>query len=184
MAACQSSSYRYTVYESDAFSIYDDKVVQGQNVAFVKSRKRIQSNYKSPASQTYSSLVKFKFSINEKDNELPPGKDHWVAITDQKESPVIKFGEMPEGTPEVFDIYLPTNYEYTFRVDMSPVMEAFETKGYYEAYDGTKVTKEDFKGFFIAGGSEPLTWDFVNLNKRGLLLTDCLLYTSPSPRDS
>lgn len=172
MAACQSSSYRYTVYESDAFSIYDDKVVQGQNVAFVKSRKRIQSNYKSPASQTYSSLVKFKFSINEKDNELPPGKDHWVAITDQKESPVIKFGEMPEGTPEVFDIYLPTNYEYTFRVDMSPVMEAFETKGYYEAYDGTKVTKEDFKGFFIAGGSEPLTWDFVNLNKRGLLLTD------------
>ena len=54
---------------------------------------------------------------------------------------------------------------------MSPVLNQFEEKGYYEAFDGSKVAKDDFKGFYIAGGSEPLTWDFVNLDGRGLKLT-------------
>ncbi|MEL6143524.1 MAG: glycogen debranching protein, partial [Bacteroidota bacterium] len=115
-------------------------------------------------------MVKFKFSINEKDNELPPGADHWVIINDEKTSPLITFGEPPQPFPEQPPTYLPTNFSYTFQVDVSPVLEQFEQQGYYEAHDGSKVAKADFKGFYVAGGSEPLTWDFVNLDNKGLKL--------------
>ena len=160
------------IYTGKEFSIYKDKVVQGKNVAEVISPTHMKSNYKSPASATYSRLIKFKFSINEKDNELAPGQDHWVIIGEENESSLIKFGETPEPMPGEPGTYLPTNYEYTFKVDMSPVLDQFESQGYYEAYDGSKVAKDDFKGFYIAGGSEPLTWDFVNLNNRGLKLNE------------
>ncbi|MEO1437696.1 MAG: hypothetical protein AAFV80_19310, partial [Bacteroidota bacterium] len=57
------------IYQSDRFTIYKDKVVQGDNVAEIESPNSYRSNYKSPASTTFSRLIKFKFSINEKDNE-------------------------------------------------------------------------------------------------------------------
>jgi len=171
LAACQPEK-KGPIYQSDAFALYPDKVVQGDNQAVALSPTHLTSNYKSPASANYSRLVIFKFSINEKDNELPPGKDHWVAIGEERESPVFRFGELPESMPEAPGTFLPVNYEYTFRVDMSPVIKQFEEKGYYEAYDGSRVAKTDFKGFYIAGGAEPLTWDFVNLDSRGLKLED------------
>ncbi|MCB0581955.1 MAG: hypothetical protein KDD10_21930 [Phaeodactylibacter sp.] len=171
LAACQPEK-ETPIYQSDAFTLYPDKVVQGDNQAVALSPTHLTSNYKSPASETYSRLVSFKFSINEKDNELPPGKNHWLVIGEERESPVIRFGELPEAAPESPGTYLPVNYEYTFRVDMSPVLQQFEEKGYYEAFDGSRVAKADFKNFYIAGGAEPLTWDFVNLEEEGLQLQD------------
>ena len=171
MMSCQQSpDPELPLYTGKTFSIYKDKVVQGDNVAQVISPTHLKSNYKSPASSTYSRLIKFKFSINEKDNELPPGADHWVVIGDETTSPVIPFGEQPTSPPEQPDTYLPTNYEYTFKADVSEVLDQFEQQGYYEAHDGSRVAKGDFKGFYIAGGSEPLTWDFVNLAGKGLQL--------------
>ncbi|MCB0547217.1 MAG: hypothetical protein KDD19_06475 [Phaeodactylibacter sp.] len=171
LLACQPEKQE-PIYQSGAFTLYPDKVVQGDNQAVALTPTHLTSNYKSPASESYSRLVTFKFSINEKDNELPAGKDHWLVIGEEHESPVIRFGEMPEAVPEAPGTFLPVNYEYTFRVDMSPVLDQFEEKGYYEAYDGSRVAKADFKGFYIAGGSEPLTWDFVNLENQGLKLED------------
>ena len=131
----------------------------------------MKSNYKSPASATFSRLIKFKFSINEKDNELPAGQDHWVIIEgEENQSSVVKFGEQPAPMPDNPGTFLPTNYEYTFKVDVSNVLNAFEENGFYEAHNGSKIAKGDFKGFYIAGGSEPLTWDFVNLDSKGLKL--------------
>ncbi|MCB0564659.1 MAG: hypothetical protein KDD01_09825 [Phaeodactylibacter sp.] len=170
--ACQSEKKETPLYQSDAFTLYADKVVQGENQATALSPTHLTSNYKSPASKSYSRLVTFKFSINEKDNELPSGKDHWLVIGEEHESPILRFGELPENAPEGPGTFLPVNYEYTFRVDMSPVVEQFEEKGFYETYDGSRVAKADFKNFYIAGGSEPLTWDFVNLEEEGLQLKD------------
>ena len=170
-AACQpEQASSDMLYQSDTFTIYKDKVVQGENTASVISPTHLKSNYKSPASQSYSRLILFKFSINEKDNELPPGADHWLVIGDEHESPVVTFGEAPAPRPDHPGTFLPTNYEYTFKVDVSPVLKQFEEKGYYEAYDGTKVAQADFKGIYVAGGSEPLSWDFVNLDNKGLKL--------------
>ncbi|WGH76363.1 hypothetical protein P8625_04140 [Tenacibaculum tangerinum] len=159
------------LYKSNAFTIYKDKVVQGENAMEVVSPTHLKSNYRSPASKTFSRLVKFKFSINEKDNELAPGADHWVIIGENEhESEVVTFGAKPKPMPDNPTTYLPTNYTYTFKVDVSPVLKQFEEKGFYQTFNGTKVAKADFKGFYIAGGAEPLTWDFVNLDNQGLKL--------------
>ncbi|MEM7102752.1 MAG: glycogen debranching protein [Bacteroidota bacterium] len=168
--SCQETKNTEVLYESDMFKVSKDKVEQGDNLAEVVSPTHLKSNYKSPASTTFSRLVKYKFSINEKDNELPPGADHWVIIGDENESPLVKFGEKPPPFPDQPSTFLPTNYEYTFKVDVSTVLEQFNNQGYYEAHDGSKVAASDFKGFYIAGGSEPLTWDFVNLDNQGLKL--------------
>jgi hypothetical protein len=168
--SCSSNPKEEILYESDAFTIYPNKVVQGNNVADILSATHIKSNYKSPASANFSRLVVFKVSINEKDNELPSGQDHWVVVGDENTAPTIVFGAKPEPIPTAPNTFLPANYSYTFKVDVSPVLKQFEEKGYYEAFDGSKIAKSDFKGFYLAGGSEPLSWDFVNLDNKGLKL--------------
>jgi len=160
------------LYQSDVFTIYSDKVVQGKYEAKVLSPEHIVSNYNSTANEQYSSLLKFKFSINEKDNELPSGNDHWIIIQDEHISPVITFGEYSDSIPKEPDTILPVNYEYTFRLDLRPILEQFKENGYYETCDGNKIAKDEFKGVYIAGGSEPLTWDFSNLEENKLSLKD------------
>ncbi|MCG9970602.1 MGH1-like glycoside hydrolase domain-containing protein [Christiangramia crocea] len=162
-----------TLYKSDQFTVYKDSVIQGKHKAEILSSENISSNYKSPASENYSNLISFKLTINEKDIEMPSGTDHHVLIKKgEHQSPVFVFGEPDEYTPEDHGEKLPPNYEYTFRVDMNPVLEQFESQGYYEAFDGSRIARQDFKGFYIAGGSEPLTWDFSNLEENDLELKD------------
>lgn len=164
-----SKKFEDKIYESDSFSIYKDKIIQGQNIAHVESRKHLHSNYNPHANETYSRLLVFKFSINQKDNEFSVGEDHWLIIDDEKESPVLVFGKRNEDPkPKECNSYLPSNYEYTFRLDVSAVLKQFKKQGYYETFDGSRIAKGDFNGFYIAGGAKPLTWDFVNLEKRGL----------------
>lgn len=165
-------AHEYILYQSSSFTLYKDKVVQGNNTATVLSPTHIVSHYHSPASTTYPRLIKFKFSINEKDNEMAPGVDHWVLIGNEHVSPLFTFGQASSPAPDNAEGYLPVNYTYTFQVDMRPVLRQFEEKGYFEAYDGSRVAKTDFKGFYIAGASEPLSWDFVNLEEKGLKLKD------------
>lgn len=171
LVSCQTFAQK-PLYQSDAFTVFPDRVVQGTNEAKVISPTEILSTYKSPASQHFSRLVKFKVSINEKDNELPAGIDHWLVIGDEHESPIIKFGEQPQPISKGNIGFLPVNYQYTFKIDLSSVIKQFDEKGYFEAFDGSKVAKADFKGFYLAGGSEPLSWDFVNLSNKGLQLQD------------
>ncbi len=169
--ACQHSSE--ILYQSDTFIVYSDKVVQGKYEAKVLSPQYLVSNYQSTASEQYSRLLTFKFSINEKDNEKPSGHDHWLIIGEgEHESPVIRFGEESAPIPGDPGTKLPVNYEYTFRLDMRAVLAQFNQKGYYEAFDGSRIAKSDFKGVYIAGGSEPLTWDFSNLEENNLELKD------------
>ncbi|QCK15418.1 alpha-L-rhamnosidase-related protein [Mangrovivirga cuniculi] len=158
------------LYSNDKFTLYKDKIVQGENVARVIYDSIIQSNYKSPASENFSRKINFKFSINQKDNESAPGEDHIIVVRDEHESPVITFGERYVDQSEVPKSGLPTNYKYTFRVDLSPIFNSFEENGYYETYNGSRIAEDDFKGVYIAGNAEPLSWDFVNLENKGLRL--------------
>lgn len=161
------------LYKSNEYTVYRDRVEQGNYVGKVNPSGEITSNYRSPATDDFSNVISFKFTINEKDIELPSGNDHHVKIEEGvRESPLYVFGVGDAHIPEDTGEKLPPNYEYTFRADMTPVMEEFEKKGYYEAFDGTRIAKQDFKGFFIAGGSAPLTWDFSNLEENNLRMTD------------
>lgn len=159
------------LYQSEAFTVYPDKVVQGKNEAAIISPTHIKSTYKSPASSNFSRLILFKLSINEKDNEAPIGQDHRIFIGENEhESSIMKFGE--KSAPIAADLQgnLPTNYTYTFRFDVSEVSKQFEEKGYYQTFSGDKIAKQDFKDFYIAGNAQPLSWDFVNLDNKGMKL--------------
>lgn len=152
------------LFKSKEFSIYNDRVVQGDYTARIISPHQIVSDYKSESEDYYSSLMVFKFALNGKDNENAPGADHWVIIDGEHVSPVIKFGEKSSPVPNDPGISLPHDYTYTFRVDMSPVFEAFERQGYYETWAGNKISKKEFNGVYIAGNSVPLTWNFTLLD--------------------
>lgn len=157
------------IYHSEAYTLYSNRVVQGDYEARAVNREHIISNYQSPASTHYSSTIAFKFAINGKDNEAPSGQDHQLTIVPEERaytSPVIRFGAKdPAGyVDDKADPYLPPNTKFTVRVDMSPVLDEFEEKGFYTTFEGNKIYKSDFNGVYIAGGSEPLSWDFDNLH--------------------
>ncbi|MFZ4464251.1 MAG: hypothetical protein ACOYN5_10405, partial [Bacteroidales bacterium] len=161
------------LYQSPEFTVFSDKVVQGNFTAQLESDVKIASNYRSLVYENYSRLIIFKFSINEKDNEKPSGAEHWIVVGDNEhQSPVIAFGSANEPFPTDPGTKLPVNYDYTFRLDMNPVLKQFAEKGFYETFDGTRIAKADFKAVYIAGGSKPLSWDLVNLAENNFDLKD------------
>ncbi len=165
------------LFESDAYTVYSDRVTQGLFESAALTPTSMISNYQSPANEAHSRTVLFKFSLNGKDNELPPGSDHTMVLFPEQggaTTPVIRFGERYVDTSSIPEnSYLEPNTRFRVRLDLSPVLEAFEKQGYYETYAGERVYKEDFKGVYVAGNADPLSWDFENLPSReGMQLTD------------
>ena len=167
-------AFSQPIYQSKAYSIYNDKVIQGKAVAKAISATQITSNYQSPASQFQSSKLAFKFSINGKDNEMKPGVDHhFTVVGSSAETPVLSFG-MPllDGSGDA-NSFLQPDTKLKIKVDMKAVFAAFKTQGFYTTFNGDKIYKEDFKGLYVAGGTLPMIWDFDNLlNRPELQLKD------------
>lgn len=166
------------IYKGDQYTVYRDSIVQQQKyTAKVVSDKEITSNYQSPANQYKSPQLTFKFSINGKDNEMLPGVDHQftcIAKNGACETPLIIFGkQLKDSTAPPAGTYLGPNTRLKIRLDMREVLQAFRTQGYYTTFKGDKIYKEDFKGVYVAGNTEPMTWDFDNLvNRPRLKLKD------------
>ncbi len=158
------------LYQSETYSIYPDSVVQGEYTARVISATELTSNYQSPVNEFMSPEVIFKFAINGRDNEMEPGSDHifkCIPADGACVTPVITFGKRYVDDKEVpADVYLAPNTQMKVRLDMRPVLEAFEKQGLYTTPTGDKIYKEDFKGIYIAGSTDPLSWDFDNLGSR------------------
>jgi hypothetical protein len=167
------------VWQSPAYRLYPDSVVQGPYHGRALSATTLTSNYQSPANAFLSPQVTFKFSINGKDNELPVGQDNlFLAIPRASggplETPVLVFGQRyVDPRPAPANVYLVPNTELKIRLDMRPVLDAFKKQGYYTTFRGDKLYKQDFKHVFVAGNTAPLSWDFDNLvNKPELELHD------------
>ncbi|MCU0405148.1 MAG: hypothetical protein MUE99_11435, partial [Chitinophagaceae bacterium] len=159
---------RKALYESDAFTIYLDRVVQGSFEAKAISSSHMISNYESPSNAYQDANITFKFSINGKDNEMLPGVDHQISVratNGKAESPVITFGQQyTEDKQE--GLYLQPETKWLLRLDMRPVQKAFEENGFFTNVKGEKIFKEDFKAVYVAGNTLPMTWDFDNLRNR------------------
>jgi hypothetical protein len=158
------------IYKADNFEIHRNKVIQCNFQAEALSATELKSNYQSPANQTFNRTVQFKFSINGKDNEQAPGRDHLVTLKAEAgklQVSEIKFGKLMIDTfPVKTGDYLPPNTPWKIRLDMREVFASFEKYGSFTFYNGDVIYKQDFKGVYIAGGSEPLMWDFENLPGR------------------
>ncbi|MES2775128.1 MAG: trehalase family glycosidase [Bacteroidota bacterium] len=162
------------IYQSEAYTIYNDRVVQKNFEAKAVSATEITSNYQSPANQFQSTKLAFKFSINGKDNEMKPGVDHhFNVVGNSAETPVITFGMPLMDASSDAGSFLPPGTKLKIRVDMKAVLAGFASQGFYTTFNGDKIFKEDFKGLFVAGGTLPMVWDFDNLvNRPELQLKD------------
>ncbi|MCU4155329.1 hypothetical protein J1N10_05040 [Carboxylicivirga sp. A043] len=159
------------IYQGDTFSLYSDKVIQGEYTAQVHSPTHITSDYQSPANATFPNFIEFKFAINGKDNELPIGVNHTFLLQANDDGtiqlPTLTFGKRhadevsatPSGSIE-------PNTPLVIKVDASAIVKSLKENGYYETYNGQKIYKEDYNGIYIAGNLAPLGWDFDNLNGR------------------
>lgn len=156
------------IYQSDAFTLYSDRVVQGPFEGKAVTRNRIESNYRSPANEFQSADIVFKFAVNGRDNELPPGVDHIFTLlpnAGKTETPMITFGERLKQVAAGQN-YLPPNTPFKLKLDFRKQKKQMAEEGFFLSYNGQKIFKEEFKGVFIAGGSAPLSWDFDNLERR------------------
>lgn len=165
------------IYKSNAFSLFTNRVEQGNFTATALSPTEILSDYQSPANMFKSPRITFKFSINGRDNEMLSGVDHEFVCLHQNgdsETPVITFGTQYKDIRTVpAETYLLPNTILKLRLDMRPVLSQFQKNGYYTTFNGTKIYKSDFKAVYVAGNTDPLTWDFDNLvNHPDLKLTD------------
>ena len=165
------------IYQSDFYSLSKNKVSQGAFEATALSATSLSSNYQSPVNMEISPALSFKFSLNGKDNEMVSGKNHLINLVsnnDVLETPVIRFGhQFTDHAIVPAHVFLKPDTKFTIRLDMNEILNAFKEKGFYTAYNGTKIYKTDFKGVFVAGSISPLIWDFDNLgNHKELELTD------------
>ncbi|MCW3807268.1 hypothetical protein [Plebeiibacterium marinum] len=150
------------------YTVYNNKVVQGKYIAEVKPDGSITSNYASPGNELHKRTIELKFSINNKDNELPFGKNHKIVVTPQNgvyTTPLITFGKQYTDSKADINEVLELNTTLQIKLDMSRVFKEFETTGYYKDTNGEKISKNDFKGVFLAGNITPLNFDFENLNE-------------------
>ncbi|WP_035568184.1 MGH1-like glycoside hydrolase domain-containing protein [Hymenobacter sp. IS2118] len=160
------------IWQSDAYTLYRDRVVQGPHEARALSAIELVSNYQSPANEAQSPRIEFKFSLNGKDNEMAPGLNHLLVAVPRPggaalETPPIVFGQRYEdATPAAATAYLAPNTAVKIRLDLRAVLAAFKKQGYFTTFKGEKIYQQDFKHVHVAGGAAPLSWDFDSLVNR------------------
>ncbi|MDF7814387.1 glycogen debranching protein [Hymenobacter sp. YC55] len=133
------------------------------------SRTELTSDYQSPADEALSLQVNFKFSLNGEDNELPPGQHHSFVVLPTAdgtlvETPPIVFGhQYHDETPLPAAAYLTPNTSLKIRLDLRPVLAAFQSHGFYTLYNGQNLYKDDLQHVYVAGSTPPLSWEFADL---------------------
>lgn len=166
LSSCgERSSAPAYIYSCDDFTVYADSVVQGQFVARAVSPLEITSNYRSPDAAGASPVARFRFSLNSRDNEMTPAQFHTALIGRGGEPVTYEFGSTKADAPvdETLSDTLRLNTPWTIRLDMRPVLRAFARDGKYVTPTGDVIDADDFKGVWVAGSVEPLSWDFENL---------------------
>jgi hypothetical protein len=156
-----------------AYNVTNKEVIQSPYLSVAESPTKIKSNYRDGFTKSTSAVIQFKFSINGADNERKPTEDHYILIKPENKNfitPVFTFGEELKGEKEIAKIkneFLPKNSEISviFRVDFKSVLKSFQEKGYFNTFNGSRITKENFEGLFISGAIEPLSWNFGEIQK-------------------
>ncbi len=164
--SCNHSNH--VLHVNKDFTVYSDKVVQGEFISQVNTDGSMTSNYTSPLNTSHKRLIELKFSINQKDNELPFATNHQIVVKPQNNiynTPLIAYGKQFIDNETGGEENLEPNTILNIRLDMNKVFNDFNTKGYYTDINNEKISKEDFKGVFVAGNVTPLNYDFENLGE-------------------
>lgn len=159
------------LYQSERYNIYPHKVIQGEFVVEALSAGELTSNYRSDYRRPTKRAINFKFSINGNDNERFPGEDHSAILPTSGGKSVSAIYVFGQPDPDVVfsstlpgDPYLQGDVDFLLRADMRKVMDDFNSKGYFVTKTGAKIKKEEFNGVFVAGNTQPLSWNFAQLS--------------------
>lgn len=150
------------ILKNETYTVMPNKVVQGNFTAVAISPTEITTNYKSPSDKDFSPIIEFRFSFNSRDNELKTGQSHFAIVGGTNNDITYEIGKA-QSLPTTAAKPLSKNYKWTVKLNMKPILSSFQENGFYITPTNDTIYKEDFKGVWIAGGSEPLTWDFENL---------------------
>jgi hypothetical protein len=175
LLATTSAAASQPLYESDAFTLTDTSVTQGNFRAEAPSRTRITSNY-----QRETIRINFRFSLNRRDNEREPGPDRHLRVDPAGGTymtPVYVFGtRQDEAFPQPTTVRqrdTGDSVDVVFRVDLRPVLRSFRETGSYTPPEGAPIAAENFEGVWILGDTGPLSWSTDELTDDGpLRLTD------------
>lgn len=143
------------------FTINAHSVQEGTFSAQVLSPTKIESNYPMEQDFSLSQPIIFKLSINGRDNEAGYGKDHYLSIPtgiSNFYAPTLHFGVRnapppPGSIPGITEVT-----HVHFRVNLRPVLQAFQQDGNYITATGDTIRSAEFQGLYIAGGTAPLQW--------------------------
>lgn len=160
------------MYKSDKYTVYTDRVEQGEFTSLVPGSYEMTSDYRS-LNAVIDPVIQFKFSINGRDNELAFGVNHQANILPSEDDATLlemTFGQRSDlGSHKDASQPLPPNTRVRFRVDFNAVLKAFREKGFYDDILGNRIFAADFKGLYLAGDTYPLNWDFENIPANPLL---------------
>ncbi len=142
------------------FVIGSNFVQEGDYQAEVLSPTQMISNYPMDIDTSIPQPILFKLSLNGSDNEAGFGKDHYLVIPEgvtEFYAPLLKFGSQTPPPPAGYvNISWPVNVH--FRVDMRPILDAFESTSYFVTSTNDTIYENTFEGLYIAGGVSPLEW--------------------------
>ncbi len=142
------------------YKINSTSVIEGEYSARALSPTQLISSYPMVMDTSIPQPILFKLSLNGEDNEAGFGMDHQLIVPQgisEFYAPTLKFGGpsiIPPGTPPAMD--KATNVH--FRVDIRPILQAFEEQNYYVTATNDTITAEAFSGLYMAGGTAPLQW--------------------------
>ena len=151
------------IERNEFYTVTGDSVIQGDFIAYAPSDTEVITNYSSPADEAPSPVIEFRLSLNSRDNELIPGETHYAIVGGNDTI-------IPLGVPAAEKPSLPADAkplekdaEWTLKVNVAPLVNSFKEKGLYVTNTNDTIYADDFKGIWVAGNIDPLTWDFDNL---------------------
>lgn len=146
------------ISSTSAYTVTTDSVTQGGFTAKAISAAAITSDYCPTASNT-AGIIRYRLSINSRDNEMPDGQYHYAIAGD--DTTVARFG-VPQAAATADTAHSP-NPRQQLRVDVSHILRSLEEQGYYATPTADTIRAGEFKGIWVAGDTQPLSWDYDNL---------------------
>lgn len=146
------------------FVITDSSVVQKPFAALALSRDTLVSTYPRAARE-----LRFRFSIDGRENEFPPGTEHTLYLRPRDGrlvTPLYRFGderEPPPPPPEESGSSEEGPARVTFRVDLRPVLRQLRSRGRYESRIGAPIRRGDPLHVYVIGEPAPLRWALDSL---------------------
>ncbi|MBK7906506.1 MAG: glycoside hydrolase family 97 catalytic domain-containing protein [Gemmatimonadetes bacterium] len=143
---------------SSPFRVGPDEVRQGGFVARALGRDTIVSTYPRAARE-----VHFKFALNGRDNEFPPGIEHTINLrprTGRVATPLYAFAVEPKPLlprPEDAGEGEDGEAAVTIRLDLRTVRDAIRTRGWYKPPLGDTIRA--LSRVTAIGDTGPLVWD-------------------------